>query len=166
MLISFLPFFMASKTSLASLAKEVAELKTDLNSIRAQLPNQKPSRFVDNGDGTVTDKETNLTWMKQDDGKKRSWADAKKYCEENQAKLPGEGWRMPTVNELFSLVDHTKYGPAIDPLFLNTQSSYYWSSTPYAGGSGFAWCVSFYSGGVGWDGLSSGYLVRPVRQNS
>lgn len=121
---------------------------------------------MDNGDGTITDKETNLTWMKQDDGKRRKWEEAKKYCEENQAKLAGEGWRLPTVKELISIVDYERHSPAIDPLFLGTKSSYCWSSTPYAGVSGSAWCVYFYDGGVGWHYLVGGGLVRPVRQNS
>ena len=123
------------------------------------------TRFIDNGDNTITDTKTNLIWAKEDDGKERKWKDAKKYCEDNEAKLPGEGWRMPTREELLTIVDLERYNPAADPIF-NAKSEWYWSSTPCAFDSGGAWCVGFYFGGVGWYGVDGGYLVRPVRQNS
>ncbi len=155
------------KISLRSLAEQISKLEKKVSTISSLLPEPaKPSRFTDNGDGTVTDKETNLTWMKQDDGKCRKWEEAKKYCESNEAKLPGEGWRLPTVKELISLVDYDKHSPAIDPLFLGTKSSYYWSSTTYAYDSVGAWYVSFSNGYVNWFSLVSGHYVRPVRQNS
>ncbi len=159
--------FNRMSTSISSLAKRISEIEKKVDGLAARLPEpEKPSRFIDNKDGTVTDKETNLTWMKQDDGKRRKWEEAKKYCEGNQAKLPGEGWRLPTVKELISIVDYDKYGPAIDPIFTETQTSYYWSSTPYAGASGYAWIVFFGDGDVYWVGMDGGYHVRPVRQNS
>ena len=77
----------------------------------------------------------------------------------------GEGWRMPTREELLTIVDLERYNPAADPIF-NAKSEWYWSSTPCAFDSGGAWCVGFYFGGVGWYGVDGGYLVRPVRQNS
>ena len=123
-------------------------------------------RFIDNGDNTVTDSKTNLVWMKEDDGKERTWKDAVTYCEQNEAKLPGEGWRLPTVEELFTLVDFTRHSPAIDPVFSNTKSSWYWTSSPHASYSGYAWYVSFYNGYVNWDSAGYEYYVRPVRQNS
>lgn len=122
-------------------------------------------RFVDNGDNTVTDSKTNLLWMKEDDGKERNWADAKKYCEDNEAKLPGEGWRMPTREELLTIVNLERYSPAADPIF-NAKSSRYWTSTPCAGGAGGAWCVYFDDGSVDWSSMGYGSCVRPVRQNS
>jgi hypothetical protein len=45
------------------------------------------SRFVDNGDGTVTDKKTGLVWSKKSFGP-MSWYDAQKFCSENIARLP------------------------------------------------------------------------------
>ena len=123
------------------------------------------TRYTDNGDGTITDSKTNLVWMKEDDGKERNWNDAKKYCEDNDAKLPGKEWRMPTREELLTIIDLERYRPAADPIF-NAKSDWYWSSTPFAFGSGSAWCVGFSSGYVGWGNLVDVGLVRPVRQNS
>jgi len=129
--------------SLKSLAKRITALETFV----ATLPQPKASRFIDNGDGTVTDKETNLVWMKEDDGKERKWEEAKQYCE----KL-GNGWRLPTIKELISIIDYERHDPAIDPIFTNTKSSYYWSSTPHASYSDVAWGVYFGNGGVNyWD---------------
>ena len=152
--------------SLTSLAKQVTFLEEKVEKLQALLPEQpKPSRFVDNNDGTVTDKETNLVWMKQDDGKRRSWKEAMEYCDKNEAKLPGAGWRLPTVKELISLIDYERYNPSIDPVFTDTKSASYWSSTPHAGNPGDAWVVGFFIGNEYWN-KSYGYFVRPVRQNS
>lgn len=122
-------------------------------------------RFIDNKDGTVTDTKTNLIWQKEDDGKERNWKDAKNYCDKNKANLPGKGWRMPTREELLTIVDLKRYGPAADSIF-SAKSSWYWSSTPYAYGSVYAWVVYFDDGGVSWGVVSSGGCVRAVRQNS
>jgi hypothetical protein len=54
-------------------------------------------------------------------------------------------WRLPTRMELLSLVDLTKYSPAIDTsYFQNCQSDWYWSSDPLASSpGGYAWYVYF-----------------------
>ncbi len=151
--------------TIKSLAQKIESLEKKFESISSRLPESvKPSRFTDNGDGTVTDKETNLTWVKQDDGKRRTWSEAKEYCE--KLTLAGGGWRLPTVKELISIIDYDKHGPAIDPVFTGTQSSYYWSSTPDADDSSYAWSVYFSYGFVYWYGVGGYGFVRPVRQNS
>ncbi len=59
----------------------------------------------------------------------------------------GEGWRLPTRVELLSLVDDTRADPAIDTeRFPDTKSAAYWTSTPFASDSSYAWFVSFYDG--------------------
>ncbi len=52
----------------------------------------------------------------------------------NRQKLCGlENWRLPTTEELQSLVYNSAYIPKIDPrYFPNTRSYYYWSNTIYA----------------------------------
>lgn len=73
-------------------------------------------RFVDNGDGTVTDKHTNLMWMKNDSyldlgqavtfdtPQKRT---ALKYLKKmNELPFAGhDDWRIPSKFEAFSLYD-------------------------------------------------------------
>jgi len=101
-------------------------------------------RFVDNGDGTVTDTCTGLMWQKDTadvngDGKiewqddpgadEPTWCDALAYCE-NLSFAGHDDWRLPNVRELESLVDYGRYRPAIDPVFSGVPSVY-WSSTTF-----------------------------------
>lgn len=73
-------------------------------------------------------------------------------------------WRLPNKNELASLVEQHCHGPAIDTrYFPNTPGGWFWSSSPYAGGPGYAWFVGFGYGGVGNDFKVSAYHVRLVR---
>jgi hypothetical protein len=57
-------------------------------------------------------------------------------------------WRLPKIDELFSIVNHARTKPSIDlAYFPNTQTSYnYWSSTPYVGLSGYIWSFCFAKG--------------------
>ena len=73
-------------------------------------------------------------------------------------------WRMPTKDELSAILASSG-SPLIDTTwFPNTQASYYWSSAPYVGGSGYAWGVYFIGGYVNYGGSRSNYYhVRLVR---
>jgi hypothetical protein len=74
-------------------------------------------------------------------------------------------WRLPSAVELLSIVSDDRYYPAIDTdWFPNTPSSWFWSSSPFAGGSNGAWGVDFGYGGVNY-GDYKGYAlyVRLVR---
>jgi len=77
-------------------------------------------------------------------------------------------WRMPTVQELMTIVDRDKGSPAIDDFyFLNivyyvdSVSPNYWSSTTYA--SNYAWGVYFYNGNVAPYGKGKGFYGCAVR---
>jgi hypothetical protein len=74
-------------------------------------------------------------------------------------------WRLPTVQELFAIVDHGKHSPAIDEaVFPNTEHGYYWTSTPCAWRPGSAaWCVNFNFGHVTYDDHDLECFVRAVR---
>ena len=73
-------------------------------------------------------------------------------------------WRLPTVTELFGLVDHEKFRPAIDSdAFPGTKSDWYWTSTDVASSSVYAWLVGFYDGHVGDGHRSFRAFVRAVR---
>ena len=68
-------------------------------------------RFVDNGDGTVTDLETKLIWKQtdsfQDTSKWNNWFRAHEYIHSlNIEEFAGcSDWRMPTLEEAESLHD-------------------------------------------------------------
>jgi hypothetical protein len=56
----------------------------------------------------------------------------------------GEGWRLPTRQELESILDLSRHKPAADTeRFPDMKSDWYWSSTPCAWSSVHAWCVDF-----------------------
>jgi hypothetical protein len=60
--------------------------------------------YQDNGDGTVTDLSTGLMWQKTPPNEHYTWDQAATYAEKLQ--LAGhDDWRMPTIKELYCLVD-------------------------------------------------------------
>jgi hypothetical protein len=59
--------------------------------------------YTDNGDGTVTDDVTGLMWVKAR-GDKVTWEDA--LAGAASCRVGGyDDWRMPTIKELYSLID-------------------------------------------------------------
>ncbi len=146
--------------SLTSLAKRVAYLEKFV----ATLPQPKPLRFIDNGDGTVTDKETNLVWQK-DCVEEMPWKDAMDYAKENKAKSPRKGWRLPTVKELQSLVDYEN-GPAeLEKSFSGIYRDY-WSATTRSDPTTLAWYMTLSSGLTASTGKTNANNVRCVRPAS
>jgi hypothetical protein len=105
------------------------------------------TRFVDNGDGTITDTLLNLMWSKATlSDKCITHKKAEKICAD--LDLAGQSdWRLPTVEELFALADRSRKQPAIDTdAFPDTKSDWYWTSTISAWSSGYAWIIHFSSG--------------------
>ncbi len=142
-------------------------------------------RFVDNNNGTVTDKQTGLIWLKAGQcvsfysgdpavSNNRLWAEAvdsanklaSGYCGLTDGSVAGD-WRLPNVNDLLSLIDRGQIGglalPAGCPLAGSTVSNFYWSSTTYAYAAYGAWLVGFGNGIVYNADKLSRYYVRAVR---
>jgi hypothetical protein len=107
-------------------------------------PEYGKNRFEDNGDGTIIDEATGLTWTKADSGKGMDWPSALQFAAD--LELAGHGdWRLPTAKELQSIVDYTRSpdttdSAAIDPIFETTPITdeagrkdfgFYWSSTSH-----------------------------------
>ena len=113
----------------------------------------------------LLDKERGLMWPLQDLTERHTWADAKKAAA--AFELAGlSGWRLPTIDELETLRDRSRFRPAADPA-LNLQSDWYWSSTPVASSpSVYAWNVHFGYGFSYWHLQGYQGLVRPVRSVS
>lgn len=108
--------------------------------------------FVDNGDGTITDRATGLMWMQNDSGTAMNWANALAWVEQlnAQSHLGYADWRLPDAKELQSIVDYTRApgtsgSAAINPVFRTsvivdearkTNYPFYWSSTTHVNGQG------------------------------
>ncbi|MFZ5698765.1 MAG: DUF1566 domain-containing protein [Pseudomonadota bacterium] len=117
------------------------------------------SRFTINPDNTVTDTTTGLIWTQNTVAKDVTHEAAK----EAVAAL-GEGWRLPTLDELFALADRTKYSPAIDTdAFQDTANDWYWTDTPCAWNSSAVWVFAFNLGNALVNHRSYGACVRAVR---
>jgi len=130
--------------------------------------------YTNNGDGTVTDNVTGLTWVRSPGSATYTWAAALSSCTAttagNMNYAPGfagkTDWRLPNVRELMSIVD---YGVAAAPFisassFPGTESNLYWTSTTYyVPYFNYAWIVFFNDGTVNNDFKTSPYYVRCVR---
>lgn len=74
-------------------------------------------------------------------------------------------WRLPTADELQSIVDYGVAYPGItvDQTWLpNTQGNEYWSGSPYVGDTLRAWLIDFSDGRVGSNDRSIPHYVRLV----
>jgi len=120
---------------------------------------------INAGAGTVYDTLTKLTWQQAVPASTYTWANAKTYC--TGLNLGGYAvgtWRLPTMVELFGIVDRTTSNPAIDTTaFPSTPAEWFWSSTPYQPSSSSAWHVNFNNGYVNDFDVTVNYRVRCVR---
>ena len=98
-----------------------------------------------------------LEWQADVPDRGFTWQEAKDYA----ASL-GDGWRLPTIQELLTLVDYTKHNPACS-VFPDTPCDWFWSSSAYAGGATGAWYVNFYYGNSSSSGVGNYGRVRCVR---
>ena len=119
-------------------------------------------------DGTaLVDKETGLVWDKLPDIVAINWNDACVHCYQREVGGVGgrKGWRLPTVEELASLIDTNQSNPALPSghPFDNVLSAYYWSSSTNTSLTSNAWIVHFGNGIVTTNNKQAEYNVWCVR---
>ncbi len=153
----------------------------------ASMPSSHTSyRYTDNGDGTVTDNRSGLIWLKNANcfGRQK-WKTAMQSAANlahGQCGL-GDGsragmWRLPTKDELEAMIDEKYRKPYSQPALSNAagtgpwkegdafsgvQSDGYWSSTPLASATYYAWDVNLDDGYVYSDLKTSTGYVWPLR---
>ncbi|MHC4337441.1 MAG: Lcl C-terminal domain-containing protein [Planctomycetota bacterium] len=120
----------------------------------------------DSSDDMVLDKETGLVWTRDANAFSgdKEWQDALTSCR-NLSFGERKGWRLPTIEEIGSLLDTSQPTPLPSGHpFINVQSGY-WSCTTYEADSSKAYGISAITGWVaenpkaGWAGI----YTWPVR---
>jgi len=103
------------------------------------------------GGEAVLDKETGLVWEQSPDTGTRTWINSQTHCYIREVG-GRKGWRLPTVEELASLVDPDQANPALPSghPFSSVQTTLaYWSATTSAELNSNAWHVGFAAGAIG-----------------
>ncbi|MBW2343529.1 MAG: DUF1566 domain-containing protein [Deltaproteobacteria bacterium] len=147
--------------------------------VQTSVPGRGKDRFVDNRDGTITDKMTNLMWIKNgwrlDFVSASQWPDAVKKCQ--KFKHGGyTDWRLPTIEEWKSLLDTKKQCPALvepNPFENMIVHMPYWSETEFIYGKKYtciktacpihAYTVLLYFGNVNHQNKKKRAFILPVR---
>ena len=138
------------------------------------------TRFQDNGDGTVTDVNSKLMWMRCPSGQR--WVDARcagqatsyNYAaavrQADQISSDGEAffndWRVPALRDLATITDRGCKNPRTNlVLFPGTPPTAFWTSTPRPGGKSadLAFALSFGTEGVLVARKDEHFYVRFVR---
>ncbi|ARV18593.1 hypothetical protein AEP_01649 [Curvibacter sp. AEP1-3] len=185
------PAAVASRPSTASAASTATQPMIELTTQSSLLH----GRYQIVADGSeVKDVQTGLTWARCSVGQR--WENgvcvgsAKKFSFDGAQKLAGNGWRVPKVRELRSLVwcssgkttgstdpqdglgaiyelcDEENIMPTLRKRVFPSSYRQYWTSSPDMGFDDAAWLVDFDSGYVGSNAARSSHLyVRLVRTN-
>lgn len=134
--------------------------QTCRSSIEASTPT---SRFVFHDDGTVTDKQTQITWMRcalgqswngktcTGSAREYSWAEARSAVAELNSDSFGEptSWRLPHVPELASIVERKCFQPRVNlTVFPATPAKTFWTGMERKGSPEQAYAIDFGKGNV------------------
>jgi hypothetical protein len=119
-------------------------------------------------EAVVLDKLTGLFWLQDADVSSgaMNWLEALHYVKNLKVGLPeiSMRWRLPTINELESLVDCSRHTPALpsEHPFENIRDTY-WSSTSSFFEPDWAWALYLHKGatGVGFK-QEAGFHLWPV----
>ena len=110
--------------------------------------NMQTQRFVDNGDGTVTDSVSKLMWMRCALGQNWqadtctgaagvvNWSQAQRQAQRLnlQAQAFYNDWRVPTLRELASITDRSCATPRTNAsVFPHTPAAGFWTATARPG---------------------------------
>ncbi len=96
---------------------------------------------------TIYDKTTSLIWQDSKENAKLSltYAKAQNYCSKLIIDKNSE-FRLPTMNELQTIIDYKNYDPAIVKGFEHVSNDSYWTSTPFADDDKVVWLIHFKKG--------------------
>ncbi len=152
---------------------------------RGEKKSKTIGQYIDHGDGTITDTKTGLMWKRCSEGlsgvncengeaEEYKWEDAVKRFK-NTEYAGHADWRLPTIDELKTLVYCSKgrdkdgdckdgsEKPTINQQVFPNTTWWYWSGSPYADSSAYAWYVFFYGGYSNFVYRAYDFAVRLVR---
>ncbi|MBO7126052.1 DUF1566 domain-containing protein [bacterium] len=93
----------------------------------------------------VEDSAHNLYWTKIESEEALKWKKALNYC--NKLNYgDNSGWRLPSINELASILDYSASEPASK--FPSLSSTSFWSSTSYNESPDYAWRINSSNGTI------------------
>ncbi len=138
-------------------------------------------QFQVHDDGIVTDTRTKLTWMRCSIGmhwKEETcadvpvhyeWKDAGRFIKrlnENGGYAGHRDWRLPTLTELESIVEHRCINPVTNPeIFPATPPTGFWSSTRDEYHEKGVWLVYFLHGKSYMGNVQQKWKLRLVRDS-
>ncbi len=124
---------------------------------------QSTPSFTVNANNTVTDSTTGLTWARGASMATMTWQEALEWCS-NMTLAGFDDWRLPSIKELFSIVEIEAGNPATDTaVFPDALLAYYWSSTTSAYYPDEAWLINFSTGESAYGEKTGTYYARAVR---
>jgi hypothetical protein len=138
------------------------------------------SRFLDNADGTVTDKESKLMWMRCSIGQtwdgqacagaadSEAWAEAQAQASDlnRRGSLFYADWRLPQLRELATIAERECADPRVNlVVFPGTEPRPYWTATSRPGtrDDTSAYALSFGAEGIVYRPKDEAHRVRLVR---
>jgi len=172
--------FINTYVNLFNLPNQYAYKETigsNVKTLQISIIDKPKSGFVEVNRDCVQDKASGLIWAKNANLLNRNqWSDSKAAVD-NMDNKPGSAgynlcgyndWRVPTVAELKSLIEHSKLYGGTTPYndwfnangFINVQPYDYWVSTLSGDGT---WFFYMELGVSGLAGVNDSYYVWPVR---
>ena len=140
-----------------------------------------PNSRFELSDGEAIDKQTGLVWKRCMEG--QAWNQETSTCDgspvarnwvQAHQKVP-EGWRLPNVKELISIIEYGCGNPTINlSIFPTTPIASVWSSSlsksplyaNFRPADQLSWSVSFQDGTTGSNRASTEFLTRLVKDDS
>ena len=124
-----------------------------------------PAHFSDNGNGTITDNLTGLTWQKSSSTDSITWEQALNYSD--TLTLAGfNDWRLPNIKELQSINIETAINPSLNTTYFPTLgTNKFWSSTTLPNQTTKAWYLYTQFGITTYDFKTYKHYVLCARGN-
>ena len=144
-------------TDLQALSLTINAVLSPVNDVKNDFKGRK---------SVILDRATGLMWEKVGSLKELDYAGAENYCA--RLKLEHDDWRLPTVEELLSLMEPKMQendlylNPMFDTQGANEENFWYWSSDKKPS-AGPAWVVNFSSSKVEAYNVRPPHYVRCVR---